>query len=100
MELNVKHMGDCVRFEISGIIDRQGAEALKKSFGELNITELKELVLDFDKVKYISSSGVNKLLFCYENITRNGGKLRIINDTGIFHELLTITKMKTIFNVY
>ena len=92
-------MGDRVRFEISGVIDRQGAEALKKSFGKLNITELKELILDFDKVKYISSSGVNKLLFCYENIINNGGKLRIINDTGVFHELLTITKMNTVLDI-
>ena len=44
MELKIKHMGNSVGFEISGIIDKQGAELLEKSFGELNISDLKELV--------------------------------------------------------
>ena len=50
-------MGNRVGFEISGIIDKQGAELLEKSFGELNVSDLKELVIDFRKVKYVGSSG-------------------------------------------
>ena len=100
MELDVKHMGKSVGFKISGIVDKQGAELLEKSFRELNISALKELVLDFGKVKYVGSSGVGKLLFFYKKMTTNGGKLRIINDTGFFQELLTITKMNTVISCY
>ena len=100
MELKVKHMGNRVGFEVSGIIDKQGAELLEKRFGELNITELKELVFDFGKVKYICGPGVRKLLYFYKKITSNGGKFHIENDTGIFHELLTITKMNTVIDCY
>ncbi len=100
MELKVNHIGNRVAFKITGIIDKQGAELLETSFGELNISELKELVLDFGKVKYIGSSGVRKLLFFYEKMTTNGGKFQIENDTGIFHELLTIAKMNTVINCY
>lgn len=100
MKLKVKHMGNRVGFEISGIIDDQGAELLEKRFGELNFSELKELVLDFAKVQYISSLGVKKLLVFYKKITTKGGRLHIENDTGIFHELLTITKMNAVINCY
>jgi anti-anti-sigma factor len=100
VELDVKHMGKSVGFKISGIVDKQGAELLEKSFRELNISALKELVLDFGKVKYVGSSGVRKLLFFYKQMTTNGGKLHIINDTGFFQELLAITKMNAVINCY
>ena len=32
MELTVKHKGNRVRFEVDGIIDKQGAESLAKIF--------------------------------------------------------------------
>ena len=100
MELEVKHKGNRVGFTISGIVDKQGAELLDKSFRELNLSALKELVLDFGKVKYVSSPGVGKLLLFYKKMTENGGKLRIINDTGFFQDLLTITKMNTVISCH
>ena len=100
MELKINHIGNRVDFKISGIIDNQGAELLEKSFGALNVSELKEFVLDFEKVKYICSSGVRKLLFFYKKMTTNGGNFQIENDTGIFHELLTITKMNEVIKCY
>ena len=93
-------MGSSVGFEISGIVDKQGAELLEKRFGELNVSDLKDLVIDFEKVNYVSSSGIRKLLFFYKQMATNGGKLHIINDTGSFQELLTITKMNAVINCY
>jgi anti-anti-sigma factor len=100
MDLKIKHRGNHVRFQISGIIDNQGAELLEKRFMQLNLSELKEFDLDFDQVQYICSLGVKKLLFFYRKITTNGGRFQIKNDSGIFHELLTITNMKTVINCY
>ena len=100
MELIVKHIGKHVGFVISGIIDKKGAELLEKKFWELNVSGLKELVLDFGDVRYICSSGVKKLLMFYKKMTTNGGKLRIENDTGGFHELLKISKMNIVMSCY
>ena len=100
MELRIKSMGNGVGFEISGIIDKQGAELLEKSFKELDLSKLKELVLNFENVQYIGSLGVRKLLFFYKKMTTNGGSLHIKNVTGIFHELLTITNMNEVIICY
>ena len=99
MELNIRHDGDSVRFEIEGIIDELGAESLKNQFKEMNIETIKELVLDFANVGYIGSAGVGKLLMFYKELSANGGKLRIENASGIVKELLTITKMDTVFSI-
>ena len=99
MELNIQQDGDSVRFEIDGIIDELGAESLKDRFKELNIASINELILDFAKVGYIGSAGVGKLLMFYKELSAKGGKLRIENASGIVEELLTITKMDTVFSV-
>ena len=100
MELKVRHMGNSVGFEISGIIDQEGAEFLEKSFRKIDFSEFKKLVLDFRKVEYIGSLGVKNLLIFYKKMTTNGGRLYIENDTGIFRELLTITKMNDVIKCY
>ena len=99
MELNIQQEGDSVRFEIDGIIDEPGAESLKNRFKELNIETIRELVLDFANVGYIGSAGVGKLLMFYKELSAKGGKMRIENASGIVQELLTITKMDTVFSV-
>jgi anti-anti-sigma factor len=99
VELTIQQDGDSVRFEIEGIIDELGAESLKDRFKELKIETVKELVLDFANVGYIGSAGVGKLLMFYKELSANGGKLRIENASGIVEELLTITRMDTVFNV-
>ena len=78
MELKVNQRKNRVSFIISGTIDKQGAELLEKSFRDLNPSEFQEFVLDFEKVKYIGSSGVRKLLFFYKKMTTNGGKFRLL----------------------
>ena len=100
MKLTVECIGSRVSFKISGIIDAQGADLLEERFKELNFIELKELVLDFEKVQYICSLGVKKLLFFYKRMTTMGGRFHIKNDSGIFHELLTVTNMNTLINCY
>jgi anti-anti-sigma factor len=100
VELKVNQTGEHVGFVVSGIIDKKGAELLEKKFFELNVSELKELVLDLGNVRYIASPGVNKLLMFYKKMTTNGGRLRIENDTGVFHELLKITKMNFLIQCY
>ncbi len=97
MELTVKHKGNRVRFEVDGIIDKQGAESLTRIFNKLDTATVSELVLDFRNVRYLSSAGVCKLLMFYKALNANGGRLRIENDTGPAHEVFTASKMDTIF---
>jgi anti-anti-sigma factor len=99
MELNVKRKGSRVRFEIYGIIDEQGVEALTKRFYELDSATVKELVLDFGNVGYICSSGVCKVLMFYRELTSNGSKFHIENDTGIVHEVFTLARLNMVFSI-
>jgi len=96
MELIVRHKGTRVRFEVVGIIDEKGAEVLRQDFSKLDTGAISELVLDLGNVGYICSAGVGKLLMFYRELTENGGKLLVENDTGSVRELLVASKMDTI----
>jgi len=99
VELNVKSEGNRVCFEIDGIIDEKGAETLNHRFGQLDVANVEELVLDFANVEYIGSAGVGRLLMFYKELTAKGGTLRIEKVSGMVHELLTITRMDTVFSI-
>jgi anti-sigma B factor antagonist len=60
----------------------------------------KKLVLNLADVPYIDSSGVGELVSTYTTVTNAGGQLKLLNLTGKIRELLTITKLLTVFEVY
>jgi anti-sigma B factor antagonist len=51
-------------------------------------------------VPYIDSSGVGELVSSYTTVTNAGGQLKLLNLTKKCHELLAITKLLTVFDVY
>lgn len=57
-------------------------------------------VLDFTDVDYIDSSGLGCLVTSYSRFQKSGGKLPIfgLNDRGL--ELMVITKLSTVFEIY
>lgn len=58
------------------------------------------VVLDLGDVSYIDSAGLGTLVAGYTSARGNGGEIRLANVTKKFHELLNITKLVTIFDVY
>ncbi|OQX26426.1 MAG: anti-anti-sigma factor [Desulfobacteraceae bacterium IS3] len=99
MDLTITQNGNQVRFEIRGNIDELGAEILKQRFRELNISALKEAVLDFKAVTHIGSAGIGKLLLFYKDMALNGGKIRIENVSEAVWELFNVLKLDTIFTL-
>ena len=49
------------------------------------------LVIDFGGLKYISSAGLRVILSCQKQLTKTGGKLKIINVLPAILEIFEIT---------
>jgi anti-sigma B factor antagonist len=60
----------------------------------------KHLLLNLADVTYIDSSGIGELVSGFTTVSNRGGKLKLLNLTKKVHDLLQITKLYTVFDVY
>ncbi len=64
------------------------------------ITDNKHIVLNLSGVSYIDSGGLGTLVALYTSAQTNGGKIKLASLTPRVGDLLQVTKLVTIFEVY
>jgi anti-sigma B factor antagonist len=60
----------------------------------------KRILLNLGDVTYIDSSGLGELVAGYTSVERNGGEMKMVNLTKRVTELMMITKLLTVFDVF
>ena len=64
------------------------------------ITERHRLVLNLSGVNYIDSGGLGTLVALYTTARNTGGSVKLANLTQRVGDLLQVTKLVTVFDVY
>ncbi|HXW93079.1 MAG TPA: STAS domain-containing protein [Terriglobales bacterium] len=64
------------------------------------IVEKKNLVLNLSAVHYIDSAGLGTLVSLYTTARNSGGSIKLANLTQRVGDLLQVTKLLTVFEVY
>ena len=59
-----------------------------------------QILLDLAWVKHIDSCGLGELISSHVSLTDKGGTLKLMHLTESVYELMTITKLLTVFEVY
>jgi anti-sigma B factor antagonist len=78
----------------------EGDELLKERVNALVSKGSKKLVLNLEGVPYIDSAGLGEIVRTYTTVSRQGGKLKLLNLTKRIQDLLSITKLLTVFETY
>ena len=78
----------------------EGDELLKDKINSLIQQDKKKLVLNLEGVPYIDSAGLGEIVRTYTTVSRQGGKLKLLNLTKRITDLLAITKLLTVFETY
>src|SRR6185295_10792612 len=103
-ELNIaeRQIGDITVLDMDGKITiGEGSVALRTAIRRLLEEGKKKILLNLAKVGYIDSSGIGELVSSYTAIGKEeGGQLKLLNLTQKLRDLLTITKLLTVFDVY
>ncbi len=60
----------------------------------------RKVLLNLANVTYIDSSGLGELVAGYTTLQKNGGELKLLNLTERVNELMVITKLLTVFDVF
>src|SRR5262245_9648799 len=58
------------------------------------------LLVDLNEVTSIDSSGIGELVGCYTTVTNKGGKLKLLHLPPKIQDVLTVTQLITVFDVY
>ena len=102
-ELNISERpsGDVTILDMDGKITiGEGSVALRTAIRRLLEEGKKKILLNLARVSYIDSSGIGELVSSYTAINKDGGELKLLNLTQKLQDLLTITKLLTVFDVY
>ena len=76
------------------------SNALRVELKSLIAEGKKQIVLNMDNIKYIDSAGLGILVAAHVNAKTQGASLRLCHLGSKFQEVLQITKLVTVFEVY
>ena len=102
-ELNIRERqaGDVTILDMDGKITiGEGSVALRSAVRRLIEENKKKILLNLANVGYVDSSGIGELVSSFTTVNREGGQLKLLNLTQKLQDLLGITKLLTVFDVY
>jgi anti-sigma B factor antagonist len=101
MKIDARTVGDVHVLDCSGKITLgEGTMAIRNTVREVLKNGGKKIVLNLAEVNYIDSSGIGELVSTFTTVTNQGGQLKLLKLTKKIQELLAITKLLTVFQVY
>jgi anti-sigma B factor antagonist len=101
MNTGVRTIGDVRIVDWSGKITLgEETMAVRNTVRDIVKSGSKKLVFNLAQVNYIDSAGVGELVSTHTTVTNAGGQLKLLSLTKKIKELLTITKLLTVFDVY
>lgn len=77
-----------------------GDQPFKEELERLLGAGKKRIVIDFSKVPYIDSSVLGHLVHGYSTLRKEGGSLKLLNPSKRIIDLLTLTRLLPVFEVY
>jgi anti-sigma B factor antagonist len=101
MKFNTRQNGDVTILDLSGRITiGSGEEALRNATQEILNNGAKKVVIHMAGVTMIDSSGIGELVSAYTTATNRGAKLKLANLPAKVSDILTITQLITVFDVF
>ena len=87
--------------DLSGRISLgEGSALLRRTVRDLLDNGQVKILLNLGDVNYIDSSGIGELVSGFTAVRSRSGELKLLNLTKKVHDLLQITKLFTVFEVY
>jgi len=78
----------------------EGASIFRDTIRDFASKGNKKLLLNLSEVSYIDSSGIGELVSGFTTVTNNGGQLKLVGLSKRVKDLLQITKLYTVFEVF
>ena len=95
MDFTVDELGDVRAVRIAGNLDSQTATVAQEQLMQLIDEGATKILVDFEDLNYISSSGLRMLLVAFKRLEGTSGQLRICNPNKMVREVFEIFSVYT-----
>ena len=102
-EVNIRErqVGDVIILDLDGnIIIGESADTVRNITRRLLAEGRRKILLNMVQVRWIDSRGIGELVSALVSVTRKGGQIKLLKVRENIEELLTVTRVDTIFDLY
>ena len=101
MKIETRTVGEIKIMDFSGQITLgEGTKEVRDAVRSILDQGGNKIILNLGGVNYIDSSGVGEMVSTFASVTNKGGQLRLVHLTKRIKEMLTITKLLTVFQSF
>jgi anti-sigma B factor antagonist len=91
---------DVVILTLKGRLTLGESNIVREQITQLAAAGKHNIVVDLGGVEYIDSTGLGILVICFTSLKKLGGALKLVNPNKRNVELLLLTKLHTVFEVF
>lgn len=101
MKIEKRKKDDVLILDLKGkILIGDGIDDLKEAVNNAVQANENKVLLNFAEVPYLDSTGLGEVVRSYTSITKAGGTVKIVNLTNKVKDLLSVTKLLTVFDTF
>jgi len=101
VKLTTRQVGDVTVIDATGRITLgEAASSFRDLIRDLATKGNKKILLNLSDVSYIDSSGIGEMVSSFTTVTNHGGQLKLLGLSKRVKDLLQITKLYTVFEVF
>ena len=101
MTVSERSSGSVILLDVKGAMTlTDGADQLRDKVRSLLEQGHKHILIDLSGVPYMDSAGLGELVQSYATASKQGGHLKLLNTAKRIKDLLVITKLATVFELF
>ncbi|MBI4873002.1 MAG: STAS domain-containing protein [Acidobacteria bacterium] len=100
LEIQVREREGIRIFDFEGRLTVGEVEAVRERVRALVAEGRPRLIFNLREVQYIDSTGLGALVMCYTAVEKAGGGLKLLHLNRRNIELLVLTKLSTVFEIF
>ena len=100
LEINESNREGVTILSLKGRITAGETTAIREKVDQEVAAGRRNIILDLSHVDYVDSTGLGGMVICYTTLKKQGGALKLVNPNKRNIELLALTKLYTVFEVF
>ena len=100
LDIQVRQKEGIAILDVNGRLAVGGASTLREKVTEEMAQGQNNVILNVKDVDYIDSTGLGTMVICYTTLSKAGGSLKLVHLNRRNIELLLLTKLSTVFQIF